>query len=234
MSACTSRSLRPVRSFLTTLAAFGLALGSTTAIAQTIAPSAVQQIQALMAEKEARTPAQLKVDSQLHYASRMAQGAQIADGVRTITVAQGAQPDAQGMVLVDITANVTPDLLNQISVLGGQVLTAKDLEALSKLPSREVLLAQLLGVLQGVPTALVTLLAGVIRNLLNVLVAYRDKRAETEGTGAAPEAKAEAIGEAAPEAKAAAVGEAEIEAAVEPVEEAATEAAPEPEGEPTE
>lgn len=60
--------------------------------------------------------------------------------------------------------------------LGGQVLSPQDVEALSKLPAREVLLAQFLGVLQGVPTALVTVLSGVIRNLLNVLVALKDEK----------------------------------------------------------
>ncbi len=67
------------------------------------------------------------------------------------------------------------------AVLSGAFLSPKDLEALSKLPAREVLLAQLLGVLQGVPTGLVTVLAGVIRSLLNVLVAHRDQLAEAEG-----------------------------------------------------
>jgi len=67
------------------------------------------------------------------------------------------------------------------AVLSGEFLSPKDLEALSKLPAREVLLAQLLGVLQGVPTGLVTVLAGVIRSLLNVLVAHRDQLAEAEG-----------------------------------------------------
>ena len=118
-----------------------------------------------------------------------------------------ADPVALAKILTKF-AQEKPQLEIKAAVLGGQVLTAKDLEALSKLPSREVLLAQLLGVLQGVPTALVTVLAGVIRNLLNVLVAYRDKRAETEGTGAAPEAKAEAVEEAATEAAAEPAGEA--------------------------
>ena len=40
-------------------------------------------------------------------------------------------------------------MLGELAVLGGQVLTAKELEALSKLPSREVLLAQLLGLMQS-------------------------------------------------------------------------------------
>ncbi|MGB8873856.1 MAG: 50S ribosomal protein L10 [Desulfobaccales bacterium] len=66
------------------------------------------------------------------------------------------------------------------AVLSGEFLSPKDLETLSKLPAREVLLAQLLGVLQGVPTGLVTVLAGVIRSLLNVLVAHRDQQAKAE------------------------------------------------------
>ena len=156
-----------------------------------------------------------------------------------------ADPVALAKILTKF-AQEKPQLAIKAAVLGGQVLTAKELEALSKLPSREVLLSQLLGVLQGVPTALVTVLAGVIRGLLNVLVAYRDKRSESEETVAAPEAKVEAGGEAATEAKAepveetAPVAEAEpvseaaIEAAAEPVAEAATEAAPEPEGKPKE
>ena len=84
------------------------------------------------------------------------------------------------------------------AVLSGVFLSPKDLEALSKLPAREVLLAQLLGVLQGVPTGLVTVLAGVIRSLLNVLVAHRDQLAEAEGAVAGATAgKEEAEGAAA-------------------------------------
>jgi hypothetical protein len=86
------------------------------------------------------------------------------------------------------------------------VLTAQEVEALSKLPDREVLLAQFLGVLQGVPRNLVTVLAGIIRNLLNVLVAIKDKKAESEPAVAAAVAESPAAAEApeAPEAPAAA------------------------------
>jgi large subunit ribosomal protein L10 len=96
-------------------------------------------------------------------------------------------PVAATKVLIKF-AQEKPQLMIKAGALGGQVLTAQDLEALSKLPAREVLLAQLLGLLQGVPTALVTILAGVIRNLLNVLVAFRDKKGESEpaATAAAP------------------------------------------------
>ena len=97
-------------------------------------------------------------------------------------------PVALTKVLIKF-AQERPMLQIKAGVLGGQVLSAKDLEALSKLPAREVLLAQLLGVLQGVPTALVTVLAGVIRNLLYVLVAFKDKKGGSRAGGAAPAAE---------------------------------------------
>lgn len=95
-----------------------------------------------------------------------------------------ADPVALAKIITKF-AQEKPQLAIKGAVLGGQLLTPKDLEALSKLPPKEVLMAQFLGVLNGVPTGLVTVLAGVIRNLLNVLVAYRDKRAESEGPGEA-------------------------------------------------
>jgi large subunit ribosomal protein L10 len=112
-----------------------------------------------------------------------------------------ADPVTLAKVLIKF-AQEKPQLQIKAGVLGGKLLTTQDLDALSKLPARELLLAQLLGVLQGVPTGLVTVLAGVIRNLLNVLVALKDKKAESEGPApaeaqeAAPEA-AEAPAEAA-------------------------------------
>ena len=114
-----------------------------------------------------------------------------------------ADPVALAKIMTKF-AQEKPQLEIKAAVLSGQLLSAKDLEALSKLPAREVLLAQFLGLLNGVPTALVTVLAGVIRNLLNVLVAYRDKKAESEGPGEAPAAEAAAAPEAAAEPEAAA------------------------------
>jgi large subunit ribosomal protein L10 len=73
-------------------------------------------------------------------------------------------------------------------VLAGQVLSPRDIEALSKLPAREVILAQLLGAMQAVPTGLVTVLAGVIRNFLNVLVALKDQKDGGEAAEAETEA----------------------------------------------
>jgi large subunit ribosomal protein L10 len=88
-------------------------------------------------------------------------------------------------------------------VIGGQTLTTQEVEALSKLPAREVLLAQLLGLLQATPQALVTVLSGVIRNFLNVLVALRDQKGGEE----APATEAESSGEEAPATAAASSAE---------------------------
>ncbi len=119
-----------------------------------------------------------------------------------------ADPVAVTKVLIKF-AQEKPQLVIKAGALGGQALSLKDLEALSKLPAKEVLLAQLLGVMNGVPTGLVSVLAAVIRNLLNVLVALKDKKAESEPAAAAapeapeaPEAPAAAEPEAAPEAEA--------------------------------
>ena len=135
-----------------------------------------------------------------------------------------ADPVTVTKVLIKF-AHEKPQLVIKAGALGGQALTLKDLEALSKLPAREVLLSQLLGVLQGVPRGLVTVLAGVIRNLLNVLVALKDQKAEAEPAAAEVAA--------APEAEAAAPrpsGRAEVAAAPEAEAAApAAEAAPEPE-----
>ena len=109
-----------------------------------------------------------------------------------------ADPVALAKIMTKF-AQEMPQLALKGAVLRGQLLSARDLEALSKLPSREVLLARFLGLLQGMPTALVTVLAGVIRNLLNVLVAYRDKKAESEGSGAAAPSAAPESAPAAPE-----------------------------------
>ena len=93
-------------------------------------------------------------------------------------------------------------------VIGGQTLTVADVTDLSKLPAREVLLAQLLGLLQAPAQGLVNVLAGVIRNFMNVLVAIRDEKEEAEGQEAAPAAAPEEAQTEAPEAAVAAPEEA--------------------------
>lgn len=88
-------------------------------------------------------------------------------------------PVALAKVLVKF-AQDRPQLKIKAGAMGNQTLSSKDIEALAKLPGREVLLAQFLGALQAVPTALVTVLAGVIRNFLNVLVAIKEQKEQSD------------------------------------------------------
>jgi len=62
------------------------------------------------------------------------------------------------------------------AVMNGKVLDAGALKALSKLPSREVLLAQLLSAMNGVPTGFVRALSSIPQKLLNVLQAVKDQK----------------------------------------------------------
>lgn len=54
-------------------------------------------------------------------------------------------------------------------ILGNKILSEKDVVAFSRLPSREILLAQVVGAMQGPIKGLVTVLNGNLRNLVVVL-----------------------------------------------------------------
>ncbi len=106
-----------------------------------ISDQALQQISALQAEKASRTPAQIKLDSQLVYALKQSRGQPFATGVTNLTLGVTVRPD--GQVLVDISADVSADLLNGITNSGGQVLNSvpqfKAVRALLPLAQTEVL-----------------------------------------------------------------------------------------------
>lgn len=87
-----------------------------------ISLQARKQIAALEAEKSRRTPAQLKMDSQLIYAGRMERGLAVAEGVAAQRV--DLDRDEESRVLVDIRATVSPDLLEAIRVAGGNVASS--------------------------------------------------------------------------------------------------------------
>ena len=64
-------------------------------------------------------------------------------------------------------------------VLDTKVIGPEGIDALSKLPAREVLLAQILSAMNGVPTSIVRVLNAVPNSIVNVLQAIKDKKAET-------------------------------------------------------
>lgn len=62
------------------------------------------------------------------------------------------------------------------AILDGKLLSADDVVALSKLPSREELLAKLLGTMSAVPTSFVRVLSAVPQKLLYALTAIKDQK----------------------------------------------------------
>lgn len=63
-------------------------------------------------------------------------------------------------------------------IMDGHVLSTPQVMALADLPPREVLLAQLLGVMNGPIRGLVTVMSGTARALVTALSAIKDKKSE--------------------------------------------------------
>lgn len=80
-------------------------------------------------------------------------------------------------VLVDF-AKDNPKLEIKEGVLDGKVISTAEVTALAKLPSREVLLAQLLGVMNGVARNFVSVLAAVPRGLVTALKQIEEQKGE--------------------------------------------------------
>lgn len=88
--------------------------------AQAISEQAVAQIQALLAEKDARTPAQRKIDSNLLYAVKMNRGEAIAAGIGTLQTVVDVGADSTAVV--DVVARQPDSLADTIRSLGGEVI----------------------------------------------------------------------------------------------------------------
>ncbi|HEY2113663.1 MAG TPA: S8 family serine peptidase [Candidatus Angelobacter sp.] len=78
-----------------------------------------QQILALEQDKASRTPAQQKIDSNVLYTVRMLAGQPAAAGIPTLNT--GVDVDNANNLIVDITANVSDQLLKQLSTAGALV-----------------------------------------------------------------------------------------------------------------
>jgi len=64
----------------------------------------------------------------------------------------------------------------KIGIMGDRVLNLNDIKALSSLPSREVLLGQVLSAMMAVPTGLVSALSNVPRKMINVIQAIKEQK----------------------------------------------------------
>lgn len=84
-------------------------------------------------------------------------------------------PVAPAKVLTEF-AKVNDRLEIKVGVMDGKVLDLGAIKALSALPSREVLIGQVLSVMIGVPTCLVRALNDLPQRLMNVLLAIKEQK----------------------------------------------------------
>lgn len=99
-------------------------------------------------------------------------------GTTAVTVSYD-DPVGPAKILVDF-AKTHPELAIKAAVLEGKNLALDDLVALSKLPSKDVLRATLLSVMQAVPTSFVRVLNGVPQKMVYMLQGVHDKKAQTD------------------------------------------------------
>jgi len=85
-------------------------------------------------------------------------------------------PVAPAKVLSDFAKDNKKLEIMAAVMKGDKLLDLNDIKALSALPSREVMLAQVLSTMNAVPTGLVRALSDVPRRLLNVLNALREQK----------------------------------------------------------
>ncbi len=93
----------------------------------------------------------------------------------TLLVSGGADPVKVAKVLADFGKD-RKTLQFKAGLLSGKLLSVADTKALAELPSREVLLAQLLGLLQAPSRQLVTVLNAKVASVVYVLNAYVGKK----------------------------------------------------------
>jgi Subtilase family len=88
-----------------------------------LSEKAMRQIQLIQQEKESRSPAQQKIDSQMLYEMKKRSG-RMPKGMPALQT--GIKPDQSGKVSVDIKAKVTDELLRQIESAGGEVVYSSE------------------------------------------------------------------------------------------------------------
>jgi large subunit ribosomal protein L10 len=127
-----------------------------------------------------KSNAELRVvkNSLLSIASRETDFSQLEEHFRgplAVAITRGDAVEAT-KALVDF-AKKNAQLEIKAAMLDGRALSKEQLAVLAELPSREVLIGQLLSVMVGAQRSLVTVLSGVPRNFVQVLDAYREKKA---------------------------------------------------------
>lgn len=93
----------------------------------------------------------------------------------TAAITASEDPVSPAKALVKFAKDVEK-LKIRVGFLSGKVIQAQDIEALSKLPSREQMLSSMLGSLKAPAQNWVGVLAAMPRKLVTVLAAIRDKK----------------------------------------------------------
>jgi large subunit ribosomal protein L10 len=96
-------------------------------------------------------------------------------GPLAVAIARGDVVETTKALVDFAKKNATREI--KAAVMGGKTLSKEQLAVLAELPSREILLGQLLSLMVGVQTSLVNVLSGVPRNFVQVLDAYREQKA---------------------------------------------------------
>ena len=103
----------------------------------------------------------------------------VMDGLVGPTLVVWSKDDVAAVAkVVSEFAKDNQALMIKDSLLGTRKISPQEIEVLAKLPSREVLLAQLMGTLNAPIQSFVNVLAAVPRGLLNVLKAIETKKSE--------------------------------------------------------
>ena len=84
--------------------------------------NAMQQIQALVADKALWNKAQQKLDSQLIFQARLKTSGVVH--AKALKLRPSLTPESDGRIKVDITATVTPDLAAAVQAAGGTILSS--------------------------------------------------------------------------------------------------------------
>lgn len=111
----------------------------------------------------------------------------VSEGIDTLEAALEGQnaflfskEDAVGAIKILFEFAQNNEALEiKLGILDDRVLSYEETEALSKLPSKPELIAQLISRIQGPSYGLVNVLNGPTRGLVNVLNAIKDQKAET-------------------------------------------------------
>lgn len=98
-------------------------------------------------------------------------------GTAAIATSQTDAPGASKVLTEFAKAN--EQLKIKAGYLDGKLLSPKEIETLANLPSKEELIAKLMGSMQAPMSNLVSVMAQIPRQLVNVLSAVRDQKEKT-------------------------------------------------------